>query len=53
MGMPLPWTQSFMTPPTRSLPPPSTLPVAPNLIQQTDGLLDRGRLVQLETLHAS
>src|SRR5438067_2842350 len=30
-GMPLPVTQSFITPPIRSLPPPSALLVAPNL----------------------
>ena len=29
-GMPLPVTQSLSTPPTRSLPPASTLPVAPS-----------------------
>src|ERR1051326_5686391 len=31
MGMPLPVTQSFMMPPIRSLPPPTSLLVAPNL----------------------
>src|SRR5262249_36091101 len=32
--MPLPWTQSFITPPIRSLPPPSGRLVAPNWLSR-------------------